>query len=147
MPPDDCVLISPLVRIRFLEFFLNSQSLMQTYSSKEPKIILAVPASLSHGPSRSLFTDFAAVADNVVLLTSRGEEGTLARMLFDRWNDSQRDTDKWDRGKIGSNIMMDGVLQLNVRQVTLPCGHFILRIIKDQLQSTTSGCRVRSSSC
>jgi len=87
---------------------------MQMYSSKEPKIILAVPASLSHGASRSLFADFAAVPDNVVLLTCRGEEGTLNRILFDRWNNSQRDTDKWDRGKIGSNVMMDGTLQLKV---------------------------------
>ncbi|KAI6047478.1 beta-lactamase-like protein [Pisolithus marmoratus] len=102
------------LRFRHLEFFLNPQSLMHTYSSKEPKIILAVPASLSHGPSRSLFVDFAAVPDNVVLLTGRGEEGTLARLLFDRWNNSQRDTDKWDKGKIGSNVMMDGVLQLKM---------------------------------
>ncbi|KAI6135015.1 beta-lactamase-like protein [Pisolithus croceorrhizus] len=102
------------LRFRHLEFFLNPQSLMHTYSSKEPKIILAVPASLSHGPCRSLFTDFAAVPDNVVLLTGRGEEGTLARLLFDRWNNSQRDTDKWDKGKIGSNVMMDGVLQLKM---------------------------------
>lgn len=102
------------LRFRYLEFFLNPQSLMHTYSSKEPKIILAVPASLSHGPCRSLFADFAAVPDNVVLLTGRGEEGTLARLLFDRWNNSQRDTDKWDKGKIGSNVMMDGVLQLKM---------------------------------
>ncbi|KAL4076148.1 beta-lactamase-like protein [Scleroderma citrinum] len=102
------------LRFRFLEFFLNPQSLMQTYSSKEPKIILAVPASLSHGASRALFADFAAVPDNVVLLTGRGEEGTLSRILFDRWNNSQRDTDKWDKGKIGSNIMMDGLLQLKM---------------------------------
>ncbi|KAG6337224.1 hypothetical protein ID866_1854 [Astraeus odoratus] len=103
------------LRFRYLEFFLNPQSLMQTYSSKEPKIILAVPASLSHGPSRSLFADFAAVPDNVVLLTARGEEGTLSRILFDRWNSSQRDTDKWDKGKIGNNVMMDGALQLKMR--------------------------------
>jgi cleavage and polyadenylation specificity factor subunit 2 len=72
---------------------------------------------MSHGPSRHLFSDFAAVPDNVVLLTGRGEEGTLGRTLFDRWNDAQRSDDKWDKGKIGSNIMMDGVLRLRVR----PC--------------------------
>lgn len=93
---------------RYLEFFLNPQTLVQKYSSREPKLILAVPASLSHGPSRSLFADFAAVPDNVILLTSRGEEGTLSRMLFDRWNNSQRADDTWDKGKIGSNVMMDG---------------------------------------
>lgn len=97
-----------------MEFFPSPQSLLQTYSSKEPKLILAVPASLSHGPSRLLFSDFAAVPDNVVLLTSRGEEDTLGRILFDKWNNSQRGDDKWDKGKIGSNVMMDGAMTLKV---------------------------------
>lgn len=99
---------------RHLEFFPNPQALLQTYSSKAPKLILAVPANLSHGPSRALFADFAAVPDNVVLLTSVSEEGTLGRVLFDKWNDSQRPDDKWDKGKIGSNVMMDGMLRLRV---------------------------------
>lgn len=75
-----------------------------------------MPASLSHGPSRSLFADFASIPDNVVLLTSRGEEGTLSRVLFDRWNNAQRAEDKWDKGKIGSNVMMDGSLSIEVSQ-------------------------------
>lgn len=74
-----------------------------------------MPASLSHGPSRVLFADFAAVPDNVVLLTGRGEEGTLGRELFERWNNSQRAEDKWDKGKLGNNVMLDGTLQLQVR--------------------------------
>jgi hypothetical protein len=47
---------------------------LQTYSSKDPKLILAVPASFSHAPSRLLFADFAlaAVPDNVILLTIFG---------------------------------------------------------------------------
>ncbi|EGO02177.1 hypothetical protein SERLA73DRAFT_86401 [Serpula lacrymans var. lacrymans S7.3] len=102
------------LRFKHLEFFPNPQALLQTYSSKDPKLILAVPASLSHGPSRLLFSDFAVVPDNVVLLTSRGEEGTLGRILFDKWNDSQRADDKWDKGKIGSNIMMDGTMKLKI---------------------------------
>jgi cleavage and polyadenylation specificity factor subunit 2 len=99
---------------RHLEFFPSPQALLQTYSSKAPKLILAVPASLSHGPSRQLFTEFAAVPDNVVLLTSRSEEGTLGRSLFEKWNNAQRGDDKWDKGKIGRNIMMDGTLKLVV---------------------------------
>ncbi|KAF8076581.1 beta-lactamase-like protein [Lyophyllum atratum] len=102
------------LRFKHLEFFPNPQALLQTYSSKDPKLILAVPASLSHGPSRNLFADFAAVPDNVVLLTGRSEEGTLGRDLFETWNDSQRPDDKWDKGKIGSNIMMDGALKLRM---------------------------------
>ncbi|GBE80027.1 hypothetical protein SCP_0212290 [Sparassis crispa] len=102
------------LRFRHLEFFPSPQALLQTYSSKDPKLILAVPASLSHGPSRALFSEFAETPDNVVLLTGRSEEGTLGRMLFDRWNDAQRDDSKWDRGKIGNNVMMDGSLRLQM---------------------------------
>ncbi|CDO71405.1 hypothetical protein BN946_scf184908.g163 [Trametes cinnabarina] len=102
------------LRFRHLEFFPNPQSLMQTYSTKDPKLILAVPATLSHGPSRSLFAQFAEIPDNVVLLTGRSEPGTLGRILFDQWNNAQREEAKWDRGKIGSNIMMDGVLRLEM---------------------------------
>ncbi|KAF8631524.1 hypothetical protein AX15_002284 [Amanita polypyramis BW_CC] len=111
---DEDALGALALRFKHLEFFINPQALMQTYSSKDPKLILAVPASLSHGPSRHLFADFAAVPDNVVLLTSREEEGTLGRLLFNMWNDAQRPDDKWDRGKVGSNIMMDGVLRLQL---------------------------------
>ena len=75
---------------------------------------------MSHGPSRHLFTDFAAVPDNVVLLTARSEEGTLARALFDKWDSSQRPEDKWDKGKIGRNVMMDGSIKLSIsRKVPL----------------------------
>lgn len=70
---------------------------------------------MSHGASRRLFSEFAEIPDNVVLLTGRGEEGTLGRVLFDRWNTSQRDETKWDHGKIGNNVMMDGTLLLTVR--------------------------------
>lgn len=87
---------------------------MQSYSPKEPKLILAVPASLSHGHSRALFADFAEVTGNVILLTGRGEEGTLGRLLFERWNDSQREEAKWDRGKIGNNVMLDGTIVVQV---------------------------------
>ncbi|TFK82062.1 hypothetical protein K466DRAFT_530929 [Polyporus arcularius HHB13444] len=102
------------LRFRHVEFFMNAESLMQAYSHKDPKLILAVPATLSHGPSRSIFAKFAEIPDNVVLLTGRGEPGTLGRLLFDKWNDSQREEAKWDRGRIGSNIMMDGVLRLEM---------------------------------
>ncbi|KAJ7929959.1 beta-lactamase-like protein [Mycena leptocephala] len=100
------------LRFKHLEFFPNPQALIQRYSSTDPKLILAVPASLSHGPSRNLFVNFAAIENNVVLLTSRSEEGTLGRILFNKWNDSQRPDVKWDKGKIGSSIMMDGGIDL-----------------------------------
>lgn len=51
-----------------------------------------------------------------MLLTQRGEDGSLGRVLFDKWNGAQRAEDKWDKGKIGSNVMMDGYLTLKVTQ-------------------------------
>ncbi|KAI0031665.1 beta-lactamase-like protein [Vararia minispora EC-137] len=102
------------LRFKHLEFFPTPQALLQTYSSKDPKLILAVPASLSHGPSRVLFADFAAVPDNVILLTARGEPGTLSRVLFDRWDAAQREDTKWDKGKIGNNVLLDGTLKISL---------------------------------
>lgn len=86
---------------------------MHKHSTKDPKLILAVPASLSHGPSRHVFCDFAAIPGNVILLTGRSEEGTLGRVLFDKWNARQRAEDKWDKGKIGISFMMDEAINLN----------------------------------
>lgn len=73
-----------------------------------------MPATLSHGPSRIIFSEFACVPDNVLLLTSPGEEGTLGRFLFDIWNDEQREDDKWNKGKLGRNVMLDRTLALKV---------------------------------
>lgn len=111
------------VHFRHLEFYPTPQVLLNTYSSKDPKLILAVPTSLSHGPSRILFSEFASVADNVVLLTSPGEEGTLSRQLFDTWNSQQREDDTWLNGKLGRNIMLDGVMSLNVSFISLTDCH------------------------
>jgi cleavage and polyadenylation specificity factor subunit 2 len=76
-----------------------------------------VPASLSHGPSRNLFCDFAAIPDNVILLTGRSEEGTLGRLLFNKWDARQRPERKWDKGKIGDSFMMDENITLKVSQL------------------------------
>ncbi|KAI5124953.1 hypothetical protein M0805_007380 [Coniferiporia weirii] len=112
---DDEALGALALRFRHLEFFTTPQALLHTYSSKDPKLILAVPISLSHGASRIIFSEFASVPDNVVLLTSQGEEGTLGRTLFDMWNDEQRDEDKWNKGKLGRNVMLDKTLSLTMK--------------------------------
>ena len=118
--------------------------LLETYSSKDPKLVLAVPASFSHGPSRLLFADFAAVPDNVILLTGRGEEGTLGRMLFDRWNKTQRAEDKWDKGKLGSSVMLDGSLSLRVGLQIYPALYMSADVPTDKLKSPSGGCRARN---
>ena len=101
--------------LRHLEFFTSPNALLNAHSSKTPKLILAVPLSLSHGSSRAIFTEFATTPDNVILLTSTGEDGTLSRSLFDMWNDEQREEEKWTKGKIGRNILLDKSLNVTVR--------------------------------
>jgi hypothetical protein len=54
------------------------------------------------------------VRDNVVLLTSRSEEVTLSRLLFDRWNQRQGDDERWDKGNIGSVIELDETISIKV---------------------------------
>ena len=87
---------------------------MSTYPSSKPKLILAVPQSLSHGSSRAMFADFAAIPGNVVLLTCRGEPETLSRHLFDRWNEGQEGTGKYGGGAVGQTIQVDESIQLKV---------------------------------
>jgi cleavage and polyadenylation specificity factor subunit 2 len=72
--------------------------------------------SLSHGSSRAIFSEFASVPDNVVLLTNIGEEGSLARSLFSMWNDEQREDEKWNMGKLGRNILLEQNISLTVRE-------------------------------
>jgi hypothetical protein len=44
----------------------------------------------------------AGTEGNVILLTSRGEEGTLARKLFDDWQSFQQEDRKYGTGKVGA---------------------------------------------
>ena len=84
-----------------------------------PKVILAVPPTLSHGPSRWLFTAMAGTEGDVILLTSRGEDGTLARQLYDRWESAQDESAKWGRGRVGHMQDLEGALELEVCQFHL----------------------------
>lgn len=78
------------------------------------KLILTVPATLSHGFSRSLFVDFARNPSNVVILTQSGEEGTLAQWLWKAWNDKQKPGEKWGEGKVGKEVQLGETLKLEV---------------------------------
>lgn len=92
-----------------LEFFTSPAALLHTYPSSKPKLILSVPTSLSYGPSRMLFTDFASTHGNTILLTSQGEQGTLSRKLYDLWSDAQNG----EPSKVGE------VLQVKDELITL----------------------------
>ncbi|KAL7423212.1 hypothetical protein Q5752_002512 [Cryptotrichosporon argae] len=70
---------------RHVRFFDTPAALLQAHGLGQPKVVLAVPPSLSHGPSRWLFTAMAGQAGNAIVLTTRGEDGTLGRTLYDAW--------------------------------------------------------------
>jgi cleavage and polyadenylation specificity factor subunit 2 len=56
----------------------------------------------------------AQVPGNVVLLTDRGEDDTLARDLFNRWEDQQDDSAKFGKGKIGEVKTLEGDLTIEM---------------------------------
>ncbi|OWT40034.1 cleavage and polyadenylation specificity factor subunit 2 [Cryptococcus neoformans] len=99
---------------RHVLFFLNTTDLLQTYPLTRPKLVLAVPPTMSHGPSRFLFTAMANTEGNVIMLTGRSEEQTLARDLYNRWERSQTAGSKWGEGKIGHLTRLEGKLQVEV---------------------------------
>ena len=102
-------------RNRHVQFFASPTDLLQAYPLMRPKLVLAVPPSMSHGPSRWLFTAMANVDGNVILLTSRGEEETLACGLYSRWEKEQEETAKWGKGRTGNLAHLGGQLRLEVR--------------------------------
>lgn len=99
---------------RHLKIFKTLDEMHIVYPPSTPKLILTVPATLSHGYSRSLFVDFARSPSNVVILTQKGEEGTLARWLWHTWNDRQQNGERWGEGKVGKEIQLGETLNLEV---------------------------------
>nr|ODO01039.1 cleavage and polyadenylation specificity factor subunit 2 [Cryptococcus depauperatus CBS 7855] len=99
---------------KHVQFFATPTELLQTYPLNRPKLVLAIPPTMSHGPSRFLFTSLAAVEGNVILLTSRSEEQTLARDLYDRWERQQDMGSKWGQGKTGKAIQLEDKMLVQV---------------------------------
>lgn len=76
--------------------------------------MLAIPPTLSHGPSRALFASMASVPGNIILLTGYGEERTLARELYARWEAHQDEKAHYGHGKIGHATPLEGRLELEL---------------------------------
>ncbi|KAK4684802.1 cleavage and polyadenylation specificity factor subunit 2, partial [Tremellales sp. Uapishka_1] len=85
-----------------VQLFATPRDLLDAYPMTRPKLILAVPPTLSHGPSRFLFTLIASTPGNVIVLTSRGEKGTLTRKLYEEWTKDQDESARWGNGGIGT---------------------------------------------
>ncbi|KAK8858512.1 hypothetical protein IAR55_002739 [Kwoniella newhampshirensis] len=99
---------------RHVQFFLNPMDLLHAYPLMRPKLIVAIPPTMSHGPSRFLFTALANTEGNLILLTSRGEDRTLARELYEQWEVNQSFSAKWGQGKIGSVQSLSGQLKIEM---------------------------------
>lgn len=97
-----------------VKFFSTPDDLLKAFPEDRPKMVLAIPPAMSHGPSRVLFSSMAQVPGNVVLLTDRGEDDTLARDLFNRWEDQQDDSAKFGMGKIGEVKTLEGDLTIEM---------------------------------
>lgn len=102
------------LRYRHVQFFSSPTELLQAHPLSRPKLVLAIPPSISHGPSRWLFTAMASTEGNVIVLTSRGEDGTLSRDLYDRWESQQDEAARWGKGRIGHVQDLEGRLPIEV---------------------------------
>ncbi len=105
----------PFFFLSYLEFFPSPDALTQKYPSSKPKLLLAVPPNLSHGPSRALFTEFTSVTRNLVVLTSRGDPDTLTRRLYDQWHSGQNKDQTYRVGEPidGTGEVLNIVVSLN----------------------------------
>jgi cleavage and polyadenylation specificity factor subunit 2 len=75
---------------------------LRAFPDNGPKLVLAVPLSMSYGPSRRLFTKMAAEESATIVLTGRSEDQTLTNEIFRMWNELQGSSDKYGAGGVGS---------------------------------------------
>lgn len=118
-PPVEPRNANPAAALSNLRIYSSLAELNAAIPPHVPKLILTVPATLSHGYSRSLFVDFARGLSNVVILTGASDDGTLARWLWGVWNEAQKEGEKWGQGKVGKVIELDRTVELQVRSLTL----------------------------
>lgn len=102
---------SPL-DFQYLRVFSSLAAMDEALSPGEAKVVLAWPPSLTHGPSRKLMARMADHEKNVVILTQRGEPGSLGRELYDRWESRQEPTARWGKGKVGKLVDAPAKLEI-----------------------------------
>lgn len=95
---------SPL-EFKYVKVFASLQAMDEAIPQDQPKVVLAVPPSMTHGPSRRLLSRFAQNPNDVVVLISRGEPGSLCRQLWDAWNMKQGKGFAWSQGKLGEAVV------------------------------------------
>jgi hypothetical protein len=104
-----------------LRFYDSVAALTATYPASRPKLILAIPPSMSHGPSRTLFTQLASNLNTLIVLTSRGEPNTLSSELFELWNQRQERGKKAGEGEVGVPLGADQKFEVEVGHLLFAC--------------------------
>ena len=94
---------SPL-DFKYVRVFSSLAAMDEAIPHDQAKVVLAVPPSMTHGPSRKLLARFAQNPNDVVVLISRGEPGSLCRELWEAWRESQSKGFSWTQGKLGQTI-------------------------------------------
>lgn len=104
---------SPL-DFQYLRIFSNLAAMDEVVSPSDAKVVLAWPPSLTHGPSRKLFTRMAGNEKDVVILTQHGQAESLGRELYEMWESKQELSARWGRGKVGNAVQMNETMELEV---------------------------------
>ncbi|KAJ1026757.1 hypothetical protein NDA16_002054 [Ustilago loliicola] len=94
---------SPL-DFKYVKVYSSLQAMDEAIPQEQAKVVLAVPPSMTHGPSRRLLARFAQNPNNVIVLISRGEPNSLCRQLWDAWNSNQQKGFAWSQGKLGEAV-------------------------------------------
>ena len=105
---------SPL-DFRFLRIFPTIAAMDDALPRDQARVVLAVPPSMTHGPSRKLFSRFAENPQDVIVLVQRGEPGSLARWLWDTWNTNQNSSFSWSKGKLGETVSPDTQISFELK--------------------------------
>lgn len=90
------------------------EALQSAFPDSIPKVILLAPANLDNGLSQKLFIDFVQQLGNVVLLTEKSAEETLAGRLMREWEAQQGEGKKWGQGNVGEVVRLEETIQVLV---------------------------------
>ena len=71
-----------------------------------PTVVLAVPLSATHGPARVLLARAAKSPGDAVILTQRGDPGSLSRWLYDQWETLQEANAKFGKVSVGKDVVI-----------------------------------------
>ncbi|GAA6060200.1 hypothetical protein JCM10212_002279 [Sporobolomyces blumeae] len=106
-----------ILKFSNLKIFSSIEELNSAVPSTTPRLIVTVPSTLSYGYARALFVDFARQPNHLVLLTEQTQRGSLANWLVKEvWEKEQDEGSKYGEGKVGKEVQMDKVIELEMHR-------------------------------